>query len=429
MRSIEGLVRMARTRNIVPAEDRDEYGRLRDRSNSDRLRILAWALIAVFGILLAQHELLPGVPRGDGLFAAYVLVYAATMLASAAFLAIDGLRRLSPVHRGFVLIVMLLMSILSVLDSEVSSDQSAFFFACMGMSVLFRCGVVRFAAYVLASAAAYVAGRYLAGGTLPTAAWSVPFALCSLMAIALAYVLGRYDARAFALNRELVRANERLSLDARREERHARELGAALEQRDQLLVELQHRVKNNLNLVASILSVKEMQLGPGPSARVLGDMRSRIQALASFYDRLYMSSELNSVDFAPYASDIIDAFVSTNSLDRDRISVERNLAPLRLRLQKAVALGLIMNELFTNSVKHAFPDGRKGRILIALESDGIFGRLRVADDGIGMGGRGGPGAAESFGLRLVSLLGSQIDAETRSLGGPGAGTEIIFPIP
>lgn len=427
---------MAQTRNIVPAEDREEYGRIRDRSNSDRLRILAWALLAVFGILLAQHELIPGVPRGDGLFTAYVLVYAATMLSSAAFLAIDGLRRLSAVHRGFVLIVLLLMSILSVLDSEISSDQSAFFFACLGLSVLFRCGAVRFAAYVLASAAAYVAGRCIAGGTLPTAAWSVPFALCSIMAIALAYVLGRYDARAFALNRELVRANERLSGDARREENHARELGAALEQRDQLLVELQHRVKNNLNLVASILSVKEMQLGRGPSARVLGDMRSRIQALASFYDRLYMSSELNSVDFAPYASDILDAFVSTNSLDRERISVERDLAPLRLRLHKAVALGLIMNELFTNSVKHAFPDGRKGRISIALESDGIFGRLRVADDGVGMpapaaggGGAGIAGAAGSFGSRLVSLLGSQIDAEIRILGGPGTGTEIVFPIP
>jgi two-component sensor histidine kinase len=430
MRLQDALSHLNPARSIVPVERREDYARSTDLSNAERLGVVAWAMIVIFILLFVQNEIVPGVLRDGPLFAGYETLYAIAILVPLAYLAAARLARRPRVLRAaryaFVLAVMLVVTALSVLDSRVSDDQSAFLLACLSMAVFFRCDARYFALCVLLAAVEYVVGRSLVGGSDPTTAWAIPFGICALLVVALAAALSRYDARAFALNDELKAANERLAAEARKEERNARALGAALEERDELLVELQHRVKNNLNLVASILGVKEMQLGGDASAVIIGDMRSRIQALASFYDRLYLSSDVHSVDFAPYASDIIDTFVSTSAFDLDRISVTRRFAPLRIRLQKAIALGLIMNELFSNSIKHAFPGGRIGKVDLSLESDGIFGRLRVEDDGVGMGGRGG---AESFGLRLVSLLGNQIDAELRELGGPGTRTEIAFPIP
>jgi two-component sensor histidine kinase len=433
MRLRDALSYLDPARSIVPAERREDYERASDEANAERLRAVAWAAIIIFIVLFAQNELIPGVPRDGFLFAGYAALYAAAVLLPMAYLAAAKLARRPGAGRAaryaFVPAAMLVVTALSVLDSRVSEDLSAFLLAGIVMALSFRCDARYFALCVLAAAAEYVLGRSLIGGTAPTIPWAIPFGVCALLVVAMAGALSRYDARAFVLNDELKAAERRSAEVARAEEKRASELAAALEERDLLLVELQHRVKNNLGLVAGILGVKEMQLGDDPAAMIVGDMRSRIQALASFYDRLYLSSDVKSVDFAPYASDILDTFVSTSAAGLERISVSRSFVPLRLRLQKAIALGLVMNELFSNSIKHAFPGGRSGKVAVSLESDGVFGRLRVEDDGIGMGGRGGPGVAESFGLRLVSLLCNQIDAEARDLGGPGARTEIVFPLP
>ncbi len=423
-------------KGIIPPELRADYKDQLDRSNGERLSTAAWMILAAFGLLLGQHFISPGVPREDWLYEAYLKVYGLIILLALVYLAISkaGKRKTKAAieQYGFVLAILLCISALSLLDSRVSKDQTAFFLGSVGIAALFRSDLRCFASFVLLSAAMYIVGRYVGGDGAFGAGWTIPFIICAFLVIALAEAINRYDARAFMLNKDLVIANERLAAEALKEERNARALAAALEERNELFSELQIRVKSYLNIVASIFSVKEMQLGKDPSARVVGDMRMRIQALESFYDRLNRSNEIESVDFAAYASDIVDTMISTNPTGEGRIRIERNLSPLRLRLQKAIALSLMMNELFMNSMKHAFPSGREGKISVCLESDGVFGRLRVSDDGIGMPESGSAaGAAEpaGFGLKLVSLLGGQIGAKLRSIDGSGAITEIVFPIP
>jgi len=204
--------------------------------------------------------------------------------------------------------------------------------------------------------------------------------------------------------------------------RNQEELRSLVAQKEDLMRELQHRVKNNLNVIASLLDLQMARLDQGPSRNALADALSRIRSMASIYERLYSSDDLGSIDVSSYLADLAASLFNTYSVDAGRVRLERELAPLHLDAARAVPLGLILNELITNALKYAHPGERRGVVRVELKKPGPVYELSVSDDGIGLPGGFDPEGSDSLGFRLVYALAGQIDGVVRYYG--GAGTEV-----
>jgi two-component sensor histidine kinase len=197
----------------------------------------------------------------------------------------------------------------------------------------------------------------------------------------------------------------------------------ALTQRDLLLREVYHRVKNNLQIIDGMLAMQSRQLDDGHARGAMANMRGRVYALGLVHHQLMESQDLETFDMAPFLRELADNIVQGGPTQGVELSVAA--APLPVGLDLGIPLGLIVTELVTNSLKHAFPDG-KGRIEVSLsraEDGGIA--LAVADNGQGYA----PDA-----IRVGSLGGTIIEGLVAQLGGTmtvrhgkGVRTEITVP--
>lgn len=199
---------------------------------------------------------------------------------------------------------------------------------------------------------------------------------------------------------ELTGAKEGLEAEVRR---RTEDLEAALEQRTALLHEVDHRVKNSLQVISSLMLLKARRIADEGARHALHNMAERIGALSTVHRLLYSDGDVGRFDFRCFMNDLsadLKAAVPPGQID-----FELDVAPVTVPASKAAPLALICNELMTNAIRHAFPDGRRGRIRVgAAPSDGIV-RIVVADDGIGLGGTPTSGA---FGRTLVDMLVRQL---------------------
>jgi PAS domain S-box-containing protein len=206
-------------------------------------------------------------------------------------------------------------------------------------------------------------------------------------------------------------------------------LEVLLSQKDAFLKELQHRVKNNLAVICSLLGLEAAKLPDGAARQVLVDAQSRMRAMTKIYERLYGSAGPASVELDLYLRDLASSILDTYAVDRKRIRLVTSLPRLRLDTKRAVVVGLIVNELMTNSLKHAYPVAAEGELRVELGAEVGELRLRVSDDGIGFPPSlelGGPLDFElkpsaNMGLRLVDLLVAQIEGVVLFGGSPGKG--------
>lgn len=204
------------------------------------------------------------------------------------------------------------------------------------------------------------------------------------------------------------------------------ELEAALETQKALLHEVDHRVKNNLQMVSSLIL---MQIRTIPDEAIQGSLRamlSRIEALSTVHRRLYQSDDVATFDVADFARDLVTDLVAASSRN---LSPRLDLEPTIVSAEKAAPLALIVNELVTNAIKHAFV-GRDaeepGTLSVRLaKPDGVL-RIEVADDGVGLNGSTG---ADTFGVRLIRSLTKQLkaDVEWRD-GAPGTTAVVTVPV-
>jgi PAS domain S-box-containing protein len=199
---------------------------------------------------------------------------------------------------------------------------------------------------------------------------------------------------------------------------------AALREKEVLLKEVHHRVKNNLQIVSSLL---QLQAGSQEGAAVrelLADSQDRIRSMALIHEKLYQHHDFARIDFADYLRGLL-AVLSASHGTAARLDIDAE--SLWLDIDQAVPAGLIVNELVTNSWKHAFPGGREGCIRVRFAAEGERRlRLEVADDGIGLAPGADPEQSRSLGLRLVRLLAGQLEAELRFSGPPGFGCSLVF---
>ncbi len=188
------------------------------------------------------------------------------------------------------------------------------------------------------------------------------------------------------------------------------ETQASLEEKEVLLREIHHRVKNNLQVVASLLSLQAMQASNPETVEALQESGRRIQLMAQIHSRLYRSSDLANVHFDLFVQALVDDTIASYGLDSSRVRVDTCLRPITLHIDEAIACSQIVSELVSNCMKHAFPGERRGTIAIRLsEEDGKI-VLWIEDDGVGM--------PEGLDWRKSNTLGLQVvDALTRQLDG------------
>lgn len=220
------------------------------------------------------------------------------------------------------------------------------------------------------------------------------------------------------------------SLNAELEQRveaRTADLTAVLHEREVLLQEVHHRVKNNLYVITSLMEMQARTLREGESRRSLQECEGRVHAIALIHEKLYLSKNYAAVPFSDYIRGLAkDVFQATGNA---AASVNMSLAvdDVAISVEKAVPCGLILNELIINALKHGFPSGRSGTIRIELARLSTGLRLAVADDGIGLPSGLELGAATSLGLRLVTTLAKQLGAELSIRVEGGTRVELMFP--
>ena len=205
-----------------------------------------------------------------------------------------------------------------------------------------------------------------------------------------------------------------------------KKLKKALKDKDMLLKEIYHRVKNNLMVISSLLNIQSRYIKDKAARDVFRESQNRAKSMALIHERLYRSTDLKNIDFGAYirtfATELYHSIVSDPSL----IKLNLNVEPVMLDINTSIPLGLIVNELITNSLKHAFPDGRSGEINIDFtHSDGTF-VLSVADNGVGLPENLDFKNTDSLGLQLVNSLTDQIDGKIELDRTQGTRFKVIF---
>jgi len=189
-------------------------------------------------------------------------------------------------------------------------------------------------------------------------------------------------------------------------------LKASLMEKDILLHEIHHRVKNNLQVVSSLMNLQSVNISDKKIQEIFRDAQSRVLTMSLVHDKLYKSENFSSINISEYVHDLINSIESSHNIDKGKIQIKINVQPLSINLDTLIPIGLIINELVTNSLKHAFPDGKKGsiEILFKKEDDARL-LLCVIDDGIGIHDDIDIANITSLGLRLVQTLTTQINGE------------------
>ncbi len=187
---------------------------------------------------------------------------------------------------------------------------------------------------------------------------------------------------------------------------------ASLREKEILLREIHHRVKNNMQVISSLLNLQADHVADADARRMLKEGQLRIRSMALIHEKLYQARDLSKVEFASYIQSLTAHLFKFFKVDPGQVRLESDLEDVRLDINTAVPCGLLFNELISNVLKHAFPGGRKGTVRIRLwrEKDGGL-KLRVADDGVGIPQALDYRRAESFGLQIVDLLIGQIEGK------------------
>ncbi len=206
-------------------------------------------------------------------------------------------------------------------------------------------------------------------------------------------------------------------------------LRSSLAEKEVLLQEIHHRVKNNLQVISSLLRLQSEHAADEKTLALFDEARNRVRAIGSIHELLYGSPDLASVDFDAYLTRLMQDLLAFYHIGENRLHFETEVKNARLEIGQAIPCGLLVNELVTNAFKHAFPGKRSGRILVTLTCTEQHCRLMVEDNGVGLPEGFDWRNSNSLGLQLVQVLARQLDGEVRAERlTPGTRFEILFPL-
>jgi two-component sensor histidine kinase len=201
------------------------------------------------------------------------------------------------------------------------------------------------------------------------------------------------------------------------------QLGLALEGKNILLKEIHHRVKNNLQVISSLLKLQSQHITDASAVKAIAEGRNRVHSMALLHQNLYRDDHLRGVDMQVYFKNLIESLLDAYHIQPDAIELKTEINPLLLDVDTVIPLGLITNELISNALKHAFDDWQGAMLQVSLweEADCLW--LKVRDNGKGYD-PGESDRAQSFGKRLIRSLCDRMNAEMRVVA--QAGTEVLI---
>jgi two-component sensor histidine kinase len=204
------------------------------------------------------------------------------------------------------------------------------------------------------------------------------------------------------------------------------QLRTSLHEKEIMLKEIHHRVKNNLQVISSLLSIQSTYLADPRDAQNFQESRDRIRTMALVHEKLYQSDDLANIDFGPYVERLTANLFRSYTGSGGRVSLHVDVKDIRLDADRAIPCGLIINELVTNALKYAFPGGRNGIVVVAMRQDDDQIELTVSDDGVGIPEGFDLAETESLGLQLVNMLANQLDGKVSLSSSPGTKFTITF---
>ena len=206
-------------------------------------------------------------------------------------------------------------------------------------------------------------------------------------------------------------------------------LAASLNEKEVLLREIHHRVKNNMQIVSSLLSLQTGRLPTSQAELLLRETQGRIRAMALVHEKLYQSSDLTRVDMAAYTRSLLRPIFHAYSSVAVRVQLRQNIAPLSMSIDIAIPCGLILNELVSNALKHAFQERMTGEIVVELQEDADGGwHLCVRDNGVGLPDGLDERESLTLGLRLVRMLVAQLQGRLEIRQNEGTEFYLNFPV-
>jgi len=208
---------------------------------------------------------------------------------------------------------------------------------------------------------------------------------------------------------ELTHVNEKLQREAHEHSLAEQRLRERAEEKEVLLKEVHHRVKNNLQVISSLLYLQSQQTSDEGSVAMFSESQQRVRSMALVHERLYRSPDLAQVDFAEYIVSLTNSLFGSNRVDSDRIRMVVDVREVKLSVDSAVPCGLLVNELISNCLKHAFVGREWGCIQVMLRKvTDTEVMLSVSDDGCGLPPHINPESATTFGMQVVMALVEQL---------------------
>jgi two-component sensor histidine kinase/sensor domain CHASE-containing protein len=226
---------------------------------------------------------------------------------------------------------------------------------------------------------------------------------------------------------DLTALNEKLEQEVLERKRAEEKIKGSLKEKEMLLKEIHHRVKNNLQVVSSMLKIQAEYSQDKKTVEMFQESQNRVRSIALIHEMLYQSKNLSKIDFSEYIQPITTNLMRTYGVDPIRIKLNINVKDVFMDLDRAIPCGLIINELFSNVLKHAFPEGRQGEVLIDLfqQSSQEF-TLLIKDNGVGLPIGMDFKNTDSLGLQLVNALVDQLGGTIVFEGRMGTTFRITF---
>ncbi len=205
------------------------------------------------------------------------------------------------------------------------------------------------------------------------------------------------------------------------------QIKASLKEKDVLLQEIHHRVKNNMTVISSLLQLQSYKVEDKKYREMFEDSLNRIRTMALIHEKLYRSGDLAEIDFSAHLNNMVDDMYISYNLNHNAITLKKEIEHLKLGVDTAIPCGLIVNELVTNALKYAFPEGSGGEIRVALfinSQDEV--EIIVGDNGVGMPVDTDMEKTDSLGLSLVNALVKQLQGGVELNKEKGAEFRIAF---
>lgn len=200
-----------------------------------------------------------------------------------------------------------------------------------------------------------------------------------------------------------------------------------LHDKEMLMREIHHRVKNNLTVISSLLGIQAQYIKDKEAREIFKETENRARSMALIHQRLYSSESLKNIEYSEYIRTLVQDLFRTYSTSPDKVQLEIDVDEIDMDINTSVPLGLIINELVSNALKYAFPGDKSGYVKIGLHKKGKEYVLEVSDNGVGLPEDFDVDKTDTLGMLLINSLTQQIDGTLKIKKKPGTTFKITFP--